>query len=322
MSAALVVRKAGICSSIQDLGRIGHRVHGVPASGALDPFALRLLNTLTGNPPDAAAIEMLYSGATLTMRGGAARVAVCGADSTLQRVREADALPVPAWRSLTLQDGDELRIGNIRASAAAYLAVEGGFDVPPVLGSRSTYLRGTLGGWQGRTLRTNDALPLTRMQPESRPERAFSSAPDLHAPSSLRVMPGPQAERFEPASLDALLANEYVVSSASDRSGLRLEGMPLRHVGGYDLDSEGVASGSVQVPGSGQPVILIGDHPTVGGYPKIATIIRADLAAAGRLRIGSRLRFRAVDETQARVARAQALALYARIERSIIEVHG
>jgi biotin-dependent carboxylase-like uncharacterized protein len=276
------------------------------------------VNTLAGNAENTPAIEMLYSGATLRMRGGSTRIAVCGADATIVRA-SGESSTLPQWHSATLQDGDEVRVGSVRVSAAAYLAVEGGLEVPPALGSASTYLRGALGGWQGRTLRVGDALPLARSRATKRPEHTYSIAPALHAPARLRVMLGPQADRFAASSIEALLAHEYTVSPASDRSGLRLEGELLRHVGGYDLASEGVACGSIQVPGSGQPVILIGDHPTVGGYPKIATIVSADLAAAGRLRIGSRVRFEGVDENQARVAREQARADYARIVQSITE---
>jgi allophanate hydrolase subunit 2 len=163
-------------------------------------------------------------------------------------------------------------------------------------------------------LQVGDTLPLRFDQPSGRAEHRYPLTPKLHAPEMLRVMLGPQSHRFERIWIDTFLDSDYSVSSRSDRSGLRLEGPALRHVGGYDSTSEGVAAGSIQVPGSGLPVILIGDHPTVGGYPKIATIISADLAAAGRLRIGSRVRFQAVSEGDARAARAQ---LKARISETL-----
>jgi biotin-dependent carboxylase-like uncharacterized protein len=304
MSAALVIRKAGICSTVQDLGREGYRAYGVPRSGALDPVALTLVNILVGNLASAPAIEMLYGGIALEAHARV-RVAVSGTGATISRAGDDRTRRIPPWESTLLQAGETLRVDTVRDTAAAYLAVEGGLDVPPVLGSAATYLRATLGGWHGRTLAAGDALPLKLSQPTMRAERRYSSAPALCAPDRLRVMLGPHADRFESASLQTLLTREYAVTTSSDRAGLRLEGPPLDHVGGYDARSEGVATGSIQVPGTGLPVILIGDHPTVGGYPKVATIISADLAAAGRLRIGSRIRFAAVDADAARAAREQ-----------------
>lgn len=302
---ALLVHKPGICSTLQDPGRTGYRAYGVPASGALDAVMLRLANVLVANPADCGAIEMLYAGVTIEVRGGAARLAVVGADATIAPSDGGIPRKVPAWQSVTVRAGEILRVGPVRAAAAAYLAVEGGFDVAPVLGSVSTYLRGALGGWHGRALRAGDALPLVQEEATARAERRYMRVPDLRAPDRLRIMPGPQESRFEQTSIDTLLDSDYVVSSSSDRAGLRLEGPVLRHVGGYDSSSEGVAAGTLQVPGSGLPVILIGDHPTVGGYPRIATIISADVPAAGRLRIGSRVRFTAVGEVEAARARTQ-----------------
>ena len=303
---ALRVLKGGICSTLQDAGRFGYRAYGVPASGALDRIALRLANLLVGNTGGEAAIEMLYSGMSIAVEDGAVRLAVCGADAIIQSTGRTE--PLPAWQSATLAAGDILRVGHVQRTAAAYLAIEGGFDVPEVLGSTSTYLRARLGGHDGRALKSGDAVAAKLTRPAARAERRYAREPDLAAPSELRVSAGPQSERFDEASLKTLVTTPYTVSRNSDRSGLRLEGEPLAHVGGFDLTSEGVAPGSIQVPGSGLPVILIGDHPTVGGYPKVATIISADIPAAGRLRIGSRFTFRVVDEAQAREARARAKA--------------
>jgi biotin-dependent carboxylase-like uncharacterized protein len=296
------VLKAGICSTLQDAGRRGYRAYGVPASGALDAVALALVNTLVGNRDDEAAIEMLYSGVSIRVQSGSARVAVAGTDAVVERAAGARE-PLPGWQTITLMEGDTLRVGTIGSTAVAYLALEGGFDVPHVLGSASTYLRGSLGGFNGRALKSGDVVAAKVDRATARAESRYSRAPQLKAPAELRVISGPQAERFDQASLRRFVAAPYTVSTASDRSGLRLEGEPLNHVSGFDLTSEGVAPGSIQVPGSGLPVMLIGDHPTVGGYPKIATIVSADIPAAGRLRIGSRVSFRLVDEDEARRAR-------------------
>ncbi|MDB5901562.1 MAG: allophanate hydrolase [Betaproteobacteria bacterium] len=305
MTTALAVLKGGICSTVQDLGRVGYRAYGVPVSGALDTVTLELANALVGNAPHIAAIEMLYAGAAVQAQGGRVRIAVCGAEATLTRHGSAAAIALPRWQSVVLEAGDIVRVGHVERTSAAYLAVEGGIDTPLVLGSASTYLRGALGGWHGRILKAGDVLPVKLQQAAARAELRYVRPPTLEAPRVLRVIAGPQHDRFSESAMQVLLASEYGVSSHSDRSGLRLEGPPLQHVGGFDLSSEGVATGSIQVPGSGLPVILIADHPTVGGYPKIATIITADLPAAGRLRMGSRVSFSLTDGTGADEARAQ-----------------
>lgn len=289
--------KAGIASSIQDMGRLGYRAAGVPVSGGLDSDMLALANVVVGNARDEGVIEMLYSGVIVEACDGPLRLAIGGAQATIVR-GDGATVTLPPWHSARLAAGERLRVDVIRDTAAAYLAVEGGFGVAPVLGSRSTHLRGGLGGWHGRTLKAGDLLPL-RALPADRTERRLRHPPALVMPKSLRVMMGPHAGRFRPAALETFLGSSYVVAAASDRSGLRLDGAHLAHAGGYDLDSEGVVPGSIQVPGSGQPVILVADAPTVGGYPRIATVITADLSAAGRLRIGATVRFTAVDHAQA-----------------------
>jgi allophanate hydrolase len=296
------VLRAGIQATVQDAGRPGYRTLGVPGSGALDTVALHLVNALVGNHANCAALEMLYSGISLEVAGGTARIAVSGAAATIDRAGTG-AIALPAWHSVLLQSGDRLRIATPADTAAGYLAVEGGFAVPNVLGSASTYVQGGLGGYDGRALRAGDSLTPAGPRALSRDERRYATPPSLTQPVALRVIPGPQTTHFAGDALDCLLSQQYHVTPASNRSGLRLEGPVLRHRAGHDLLSEGVATGSIQVPGSGQPVILLADHPTVGGYPKIATVISADWPAAGRLRIGSPVRFALADETAAAAAR-------------------
>lgn len=297
----LRIARAGIHATVQDAGRSGYRALGVPGSGALDAVALHLANALVGNHADAAAIEMLYSGMTVEVVDGSARIAVGGASAVIQRSDRTIALP--AWQSAVVHAGDRVRIAAPVQTAAAYLAVEGGYAIPHVLGSASTYVQGHVGGYEGRALRAGDELALSQAQPHAQCERRYATLPELVQPATLRVIPGPQMEQFAGEALERLLSSPYRVTPASNRSGLRFEGAALEHVAGHDLLSEGVATGSIQVPGSGQPVLLIGDHPTVGGYPKIATIISADLPAAGRLRIGSSVHFELANEQQAASAR-------------------
>jgi biotin-dependent carboxylase-like uncharacterized protein len=303
MRGTLAMLRPGIFTTVQDAGRIGYRALGVPGSGALDSTALRLVNAVVGNPANTAVLEMLYSGILMEARGTASRIAVGCTAARLERAGDGAPAALPPWRSTVLLPGDRLRVEGPTRTAAAYLAVQGGFDVPLVLGSASTYVPGRLGGYEGRALQAGDELPIARSVPLAREDQAYVEPPQLEPPAVLRVVRGPQADRFAAAALGTLLSAEYRVTRESNRTGLRLAGPALPHSMGHDLLSEGVASGSIQVPGSGQPVILVADHPTVGGYPKIATVISADIAAAGRLRIGHAVRFRLVDEAGAAAAR-------------------
>ena len=302
LSARFTVTRSGIQATLQDEGRPHHRALGVPVSGALDRAALHLVNALVRNPANTAAIEMLYSGIALELSGACARVALAGANATIERPG-ASALALPEWQTALLQPGDRLRVAAPACSAAAYLAVEGGYAVPEVLGSASTYVQGALGGHQGRALRAGDVLMLCSDAMLDIPERRYGMPPALAQPDVLRVILGPQRDRFTDDAVDRLLSAPYRVTPASNRTGLRLDGPVLEHAKGHDLLSEAVATGSIQVPGSGQPVLLLADHPTVGGYPKIATLISADWAAAGRLRIGATVRFELADDAAAARAR-------------------
>jgi biotin-dependent carboxylase-like uncharacterized protein len=304
MTAALTVMKSGVHSTLQDLGRRGLRSYGVPGSGALDTVALRLANLLVGNPEGLAGIEMLYGGGTFEVTAGRAHIAIGGADTVIV-TGNGESRPLPAWHSTVVCAGDRVRVGAVKTSAAAYLVVEGGFDLSPVLGSLSTSVRACIGVMGGRALRNGDALPLKLAEPAAARARSFGRTPLLELPAVLRVIPGPHEEWFTAEACDALLSESFTVSQTSDRSGLRLAGQILRHRAGYDLLSEGIPPGSIQVPGSGEPILLIADHPTVGGYPRIATVISADLPAAGRLRIGAAVRFAAVDEHAAARARSE-----------------
>lgn len=305
MTTHLEILRAGIHTTIQDRGRPGYRALGVPASGALDAETLELVNALLGNPGNTGALELLYGGIAVRARNGALRFALGCATGRIERP-DGSQHDVPAWHTAVLGDDETLTIDAPGRTAAAYLAVAGGFAIAPVLGSMSTYVAGSLGGWQGRPLQRGDRLPLAATNVARAGERMLTREHVPAAPSQLRVIAGPQHTRFRGDALDALIATPYRVTPSSNRTGLRLDGALLQHDEGHDLLSEGVATGSLQVPGTGLPVLLLADHPTVGGYPKIATVISADLAAAGRLRIGSDVRFTLVDAAAARAARIEA----------------
>ncbi|MCC7016025.1 MAG: biotin-dependent carboxyltransferase [Rhodospirillales bacterium] len=304
--SALRVRQPGVHTTVQDRGRFGYQAQGVPVSGALDCTMLRLANALVGNGAYEAGLEILHAGPVLEVEAASVRVALASFGGAL--VLEGDSTRTfPSWRSVTAKRGQRISVKSSGEAICAYLAVEGGFDLPPVLGSLSTYARGKFGGFQGRALVAGDRIPLKR---ERAAERAEALLPDPPRPdaSPLRVVPGPQDDLFKPEALEILCSSPYAVGRNSDRMGLRLEGPELPHLRGHDILSDGIATGALQVPGDRRPVLLIADRQTAGGYPKIAAVCTADLPRAGRLKPGDALRFAAipVGEAQSLARRAHA----------------
>ena len=305
MTAALTVIAPGLSTTVQDRGRFGYRELGVPESGALDSINLRLANALVGNAVDTAALEMLLMGPTLEVAARSVRVAVAGGDAAIAISGEA-AGRRPAGQSVRLGRGTRFRVGSLTGSTCAYLAVEGGFDLPLCLGSASTLPRARLGGLDGRALRAGDVLPLIREDAPERPELSLGRpiAPDH--PHVIHVVLGPQKDYFTDAAIEMFLGGTYTISRNWDRMGMRLEGPKLEHAQGHDIVSDGIVAGAIQVPGTGQPILLLADHPTTGGYPKIATVISADLSEVARRRPGSTIRFAAIEIAEAeRRRRAQ-----------------
>jgi biotin-dependent carboxylase-like uncharacterized protein len=294
MTPGLKVLSPGLHTTVQDLGRIGYQNIGVPVSGALDGFASRLANALVGNPPGMAALEILVSGPILEIGADTARLALVGTGASLS-VRGEDPRVVAAGQSVTVRQGDIVQITLGRQSVCCYLAVEGGIAVPRILGSASTYVRAALGGLNGRALQRGDVVPLAMARASERTELRAPAPPPTSADQPIRVVLGPQQKYFRKEAFATLLGAEFRVSTDTDRMGMRLDGPPLRHRRGWDIVSDAIASGSIQVPGSGQPILLLADHQTTGGYPKIATVISADLPRLGRRRPGDPLRFVSVE---------------------------
>lgn len=293
MNPALRIVSPGLSTTIQDLGRPGFQRLGVAVSGALDPVSLRAANALVGNPGDTGALEALYVGPSFAIDAEDARLAFVGADAAIEILADADAdggEVMPSMRSVRLRRGQIVRVGSLKDGATLYIAVEGGFAIEPVLGSVATDCRGKIGGWQGRALIEGDVLPLRRGNATVRDEYVIEDF-DLTVPSRFRAVPGPQSDYFSDAEIERFFAAEYTVSAESNRMGMRLDGGPIRHRGGFNIVSDAIATGSIQVPGSGQPIVLLADHQTTGGYPKIATVISADLPALGRLPIGAKVAF-------------------------------
>jgi antagonist of KipI len=272
-------------TTVQDTGRWGFQARGVPVAGPMDPAAHRVANALVGNRRDAALLEITLLGPELEFEDERL-VAVAGADFELM----LDGRKAPLAAPFTVSAGSRLRFGARRLGARAYLAVSGGIAVAPILGSRATHLVSAMGGLNGRALVAGDRLPLgLRSETALRvatPARVGSAAlrdwPSFpHA--TLRVLPGPQADYFSPDALDVLQSLPYVVAQNSDRMGFRLGGPRLTHARGADIISDATPLGVLQVPASGQPILLMADRQTTGGYPKIATVIAADIAVAGQL---------------------------------------
>jgi len=288
-----VLSRAGFLTSVQDLGRTGFRQFGVSTSGALDSFALRVANLLVGNDEGAAGLEITLGGLQLRFEDERI-VAWCGGEFDVQIGSRA----LPAGHVAHLQAGDELKFGRAQIGCRCWLAISGGIDVPLVMGSRSTDLRANFGGIEGRALRDGDVIPLSKWPGSPTPATAISSwsAPhDWVSPARrgpiLRFIRGIDWERFNAPTLQRLTSEAFTVSPDSDRMGVRLDGPELKREDETDLISEAVAPGTIQVPPSGKPILLLGDCQTIGGYPKIAHVITVDLGVAAQLRAGDGVRF-------------------------------
>ena len=322
MIAALRILAPGLLTTVQDLGRAGYQSLGIPVSGALDPISLRAANALVGNNLDAGALEVAYVGPTIAVEADDVRLSFVGAQAAIDILPDAAATTgtrIETMRSIRVRRGEVIRIGSLSGGAVLYVAVEGGFDIPPVLGSVSTYLRGGFGGWQGRALAAGDRLPLCRSAAPARDECRIEGL-DLRAPARVRAIIGPQKDYFSETEIASFFAGQYTVCAGSDRMGMRLQGRPVDHARGYNITSDGIAAGSIQVPGNGQPIILLADRQTTGGYPKIATVISADLPALGRLPMGATIAFEQVTIEAAQALRRDLFSEIERIGEKIVPI--
>ena len=287
------VLSSGLNVTIQDLGRPRQQHLGVPVSGALDPEALRLANALVGNAEACEALEIRMLGPSLEVQADAIRVALAGSRAGLE-ILGSDPVRVPAHQSVTLVRGQRFRVGALPDGSTAYLAVEGGFAVPRVYGSRSTYGRAGIGGLDGRALTDGDNLPLELAAAPARGEIRLSDDGYLDEIAPFRIILGPQRDYFTDQAVAVFLSSRYGVTRDADRMGMRLDGPVLGHARGYNIISDGIVTGAVQVPGTGLPIILLADHQTTGGYPKLAAVISADIPRLGRLRPGDEISFEEV----------------------------
>ena len=289
----LIVTSIGPASSVQDGGRHGAQRYGLTPSGAMDRLALAAANTLLGNAPFAAAVEIGPFGAAFMAREGAVRVALSGA------VRSADIAgrAVAFDTSMTIPEGETLNLGFAKGGAFSYLAIEGGITGEPMFGSLAVNARAGLGSPYQRPLQAGDELPA----------KAASGAPELRielpqlANGPIRVLFGPQDDEFADEAKQLFLNSEWKISPTSDRMGYRLEGPVIKHLHGHNIVSDGTVDGSIQVPGNGAPIVLMPDRGTTGGYPKIATVISADLGRLAQTTAGTGFRFKAIGMAEAQL---------------------
>jgi antagonist of KipI len=292
----ILVLRPGLLSTVQDAGRPGHRASGLPVAGAMDRLALAAANVLAGNPPDRAAVELTLAGGALRFEAPA-HAALAGADLSAT----LDGAPLPAWGSFRAPAGGVLAFGAPRAGVRAYLAARGGVAVPPVLGSRSTYTRARVGGLEGRALAAGDRLPLGRPRGPLPPPwvPAPHALPPCGGSAAVRVVLGPQRDRFGEAGVAAFLAAAWRVTPQNDRMGYRLAGPAVPLPAGADILTDPLLPGAVQVAGDGLPIVMMLDAQTTGGYAKIATVIGPDLRLVAQARAGDELRFVPCGEAEA-----------------------
>ncbi|MDR7419810.1 MAG: 5-oxoprolinase subunit PxpB [Armatimonadota bacterium] len=288
----LEVLDPGLLTTVQDLGREGWRRYGVPSSGALDRRACAAANRAVGNPSGAAVLECAFPGPRLRALAEA-DVAVAGADF----VPRHNGRPVDLEDPVHLRPGDVMDFATPRRGQWAYVAVAGGIDAPLIFGSRATYARGGLGGLAGRRVRAGDVLGRGEGRPGPRMVRREGLAD--HSPQPFRVVLGPQTAAFSTEAQAAWLLRSFAVTARRDRSGMRLHGPVLAHRGGAEILSDGLLPGAVQVPAEGQPIIILADGPTTGGYAKIASVISADLDRLAQTPSGVEVRFEAVTVAEA-----------------------
>ena len=292
----VIIRQAGLLTTVQDGGRYGYQQYGVMVSGAMDQKSMRLANLLVGNEPDEAVLEMTALGADLEFQTDCI-VAAVGAD--MQPV--IGKMPVEMGVAILVRKGETIRFQAAKHGCRTYLSFAGCLDLPEVMGSRSTLLRAGLGGYKGRKLRPGDELSLRapvgslphwekrRIEPRQMPEKLLT----------LRVVLGPQDDRFPAQAMETFLSSVYTVKAESDRMGYRLDGPKLAHVNGANIITDGIAFGAIQVPNDGKPIIMMADRQCTGGYTKIASVITADLPLLAQCGAGAKVQFQSICIEQA-----------------------
>jgi antagonist of KipI len=297
----------GLLTSLQDLGRYGYQKYGVIVSGGMDSYSLRLANLLVGNEEGEAALEITLAGPTLLVEEDIL-LSITGGDLS----PTINDQPIPMGRPILVKQGSLLKFGACKSGCRAYLAVRGGYDIPEVMGSKSTYIRAGIGGYQGRALLAGDVLSVKTPQTDLPLLAALSKKLGSHSFSAaswyagkfytsqraeeytIRVMPSSQFEFFTADSREQLFQKAFKITTQSDRMGYRLAGALLQLTEPLEMVSEAVALGTIQVPPDGNPIVLLADRQTVGGYPKIAQVAGVDIANLAQIKPGRMIRFQEI----------------------------
>lgn len=292
---AVKVISPGALTTVQDAGRFGFLQSGISVSGVMDSYSHRAANLLVDNPQEEAVLEVTLMGPVLEFQCST-RIAVTGA---VMQPKLNDQ-PVPMWQTIPVGEGDRLSFSGIQGGCRAYIAFAGGLDVPVIMGSKSTNLKAQMGGFEGRMLKRDDVVPLKAPSGEAKLWAASEEwIPKFPTQITLRAVLGPQEDLFTEEGIASFLNTEYLVTPANDRMGYRLEGEEITHKAGADIVSDGIVMGAVQVPSSGQPIILMADRQTTGGYTKIATVVTADLPLLAQAQAGTKIRFEQVSVEEA-----------------------
>ncbi|MBN8209540.1 biotin-dependent carboxyltransferase [Bacillus sp. NTK071] len=294
-NAIFKVTKPGLLTTIQDHGRVGYQQYGIVVSGAMDSFAMNIANFLVGNQRDEAVLEVTVMGPKLAIIGNAV-IAICGGNLS----PKVNGEKVQMWKSFEVNEGDTLEFGQPLEGARAYISLAGGFDLPFVMGSKSTYLKAGIGGLEGRALEKGDVLYGTgTISGKSGRALHRDEVPTYSKEMEIRVVMGPHHHAFSEEAVQTFLSSTYEVTPKSDRMGFRVEGPKLAHETSADIISEAIPLGGIQVPANGQPIILMADRQTTGGYTRIATVISGDIPYLSQAMPGCKIRFREVSVEEA-----------------------
>ena len=286
----------GLLATIQDLGRYGFQQFGLPVSGVMDEFAYKVLNILLENDDHAGAIEVTMSGLVLEFYEDSV-IAITGGNLD----PKINGKSIDMWTTVFINKGDILWFSGVKSACRAYIGFKGGIKIPQIMGSKSTYLKGGLGGIKGKALSKGDFIPVCPVEKNSFIRRIL---PEKYIPSysnniEIRVVMGPQDDYFSSAGIETFLSNEYKISNDCDRMGFRLEGKTVEAIDGSDIISDGISFGSIQIPGHGKPIIMMADRQTTGGYAKIAGVISSDLSWLAQCKPGDVIKFNRVSIAEA-----------------------
>ena len=315
----IIIESPGLLTTVQDEGRFGYAQFGVTPSGPMDTESFQIANLLVGNPPGESALEATVLGPTFRTTEDII-LAIAGADMS----PTLNGMPIPMHRAIAVPAGSEVKLQAAKNGTRTYIAFRGGLDVPSVMGSRATNLQNHIGGLEGRKLTKGDEIPLGQAADRlpNLPHRAASHHIRRRRENIIRVLLGPQEDCFTEEGLAAFLGTPYTVSKEFDRMGCRLEGTPIRHKTDGNIISDGIVNGAIQVPTTGQPIIMLAERQATGGYTKIATVISADLPVIGQCCPGDIIRFQAVSIEEAHDLLRQRQSRMKDLERYLNEPPG